>query len=82
MIMPVTIAEWSIFEIGEHVPLDLRPCTIALDGERSFSLYAGDEAYVTLSPDGPPVVSIDDTLREAALNNVFTERNGLDGIQL
>lgn len=82
MIMSVQIAEWSVFEFGDHVPLNLRPCTIALDGERSFSLYAGDEAYVTLNSNGPPVVSIDDTLREAALNNVFTERNGLDGIQL
>jgi len=77
MVIPVSIEEWRLVDIGEQVEVRLRPCTIALDGERSFSVYAEQWAYVVLTRNGPPVVSIEDVMREAALNRVFTER--IDG---
>ena len=54
----------------------LRPCTVALDGERSFSLLGQHEAEVSLSANGPRVVSIDDALREASLNGAFRDTSG------
>lgn len=71
MIIPIEIAEWHPIEIIEQVEIDLRPCTIALDGERSFSVQQGQSAYIRLSDKGPLVVSIEDSLQEAALNGVF-----------
>ena len=74
MIIPVPVAEWRPLAIGESVEIRLRPCTIALDGERAFSLLAHQTAYVSLSDQGPRVVSIEAALREAAAKGVFTGR--------
>ena len=71
MIISVPIAEWNLLEIGESVAIDLKPCAIALDGERTFVVLPHHDAYVSLSKHGPPVVSIENVLREAALRGVF-----------
>ena len=71
MIISVPIAEWRVLEIGESVAIDLKPCAIALDGERTFVVLPHHDAYVSLSKHGPPVVSIEKVLREAALRGVF-----------
>ena len=73
MVIPVAIQEWRTLPVGQSVEIGLRPCTIALDGERSFSLLPGQRAHVLLSDQGPPVVSVQAALREAALNGVFKE---------
>ncbi len=56
----VDIARWSVmraFEPGmQGVEIALRPATVALDGERAFSLKPGSLVEVRLSPDGPNVV--------------------------
>ena len=75
MIIPISIAEWRPIGIGDQVEINLRPCTIALDGERSFSVLPNQKAYICLSDKGPPVVSIEDSLQEAALNGVFTHED-------
>ena len=67
----VAVAEHRAIDVGDSIEIALRPCTIALDGERSFSLLERHAAHVGLSADGPRVVSVDDALREAALNGVF-----------
>jgi predicted polyphosphate/ATP-dependent NAD kinase len=71
LITPVEIADWSTIEYGQTVPVKLSQCTVALDGERTFSLKSGQVASVCLTNDGPPVVAIDAALREAALNGSF-----------
>ena len=71
MVIPVNIARWSEMRIGDSAPIELRPCTVALDGERAFSLMLNQRAHVALSDSGPRVVSIDAALRAAALNGVF-----------
>ena len=73
-IVPVEIQQWRPLRIGESVELSLFPCTVALDGERSFTLSADDTAHVSLSCRGPRVVDVDSVLREAALNGVFVDR--------
>ena len=71
VVIPVEIAEWRVLEIGDSVSIELRPCTIALDGERTFSLLPDQKAHVSLSKKGPPVVSVEAALREASVNGVF-----------
>jgi predicted polyphosphate/ATP-dependent NAD kinase len=80
MVIPVPINEWRVLELGESVEIVPRPCTIALDGERSFSLPLDQKAHISLTNQGPLVVSIAATLREASLKGVFTERTNSDGI--
>ena len=71
MVIPVNIARWDEMRIGDSAPIELRPCTVALDGERAFSLTPNQRAHVALSERGPRVVSIDAALRAAAVNGVF-----------
>ena len=71
MVTSVAIAEWRMLLVGDSGDVELRPCTLALDGERSLSLSPDQTARVTLSGDGPPVVSVEAVLREAALKGVF-----------
>ena len=71
MIISVGVERWQTISFGERFEIDLRPCTIALDGERTFSVLPRNEAHVTLTLKGPPVVSVDSALREAALNGLF-----------
>ena len=57
LVQDVEISEWRTVEtVGPGVPVDLRPATIALDGERSFSLSPQSEVEVRLSGDGPRVI--------------------------
>ena len=55
----------------DRIDVQLRPCTVAIDGERAFTLMPGQEAFVRLSRNGPRVVLIDKALRAAALGGVF-----------
>jgi hypothetical protein len=80
MVIPVPIQEYRVIRTGEDCVIELHPCTIALDGERSFSVRRDETAFVRLTRNGPPVVQIDAVLREAAINRVFLERNGSNGV--
>ena len=75
VIAQVSIARWSTMEFGEAIAVKLSPCTVALDGERTFSIKPGQKAHVSLTNNGPLVVSIDAVLREAALNGAFKGRS-------
>lgn len=55
----VPIAEWSMMAPGDRRSIDLRPGTVALDGEREISLLPDRRVDVALSLDGPVVVQID-----------------------
>lgn len=54
------------------IEVGLRPCTIALDGERTFSVQPDQQCSIHLSANGPVVVSIEAALREATMNGAFT----------
>ncbi len=68
---PVGIREWSPLPLGEEVEIQLVPCTVALDGERSFTVSRGQAPRVKLTSDGPMLVSVEATLREASAAGVF-----------
>ncbi len=63
LVQNVGIAHWRIIEPGNPpISVSLRPSTIALDGERAFSLPAQANIEVGLSGDGPRVVEADRAL--------------------
>jgi predicted polyphosphate/ATP-dependent NAD kinase len=70
-IKQVGIQEWRTVEIGESVPVGLLPSTIALDGERTFTLGQEAVAEVVLTMGGPRVVSIQKALAEASRQGLF-----------
>lgn len=71
IIMPVDIAEWRTIKLDESIPLKVAPCTLALDGERTLSLAANHDVYITLTNSGPLVISIEKVLHHAALLGLF-----------
>ena len=73
VVSPVAIEEWRLVELGEVVNIELRPCTIALDDERTFSLRPHQKAHVSLSDQGPRVASVEAVLSEAVAQEVFTD---------
>ncbi|MCI0437875.1 MAG: NAD(+)/NADH kinase [Chloroflexi bacterium] len=77
MVIPVEVERWRVVQVGESMEIGLKPCTIALDGERAFTVRETQEARVSLSRSGPLVVSVEAALREAALNGVFTQSSGV-----
>ncbi len=59
--------------LDEPVEVTLRPGTLALDGERTFSLPRDGRVEVVLRSDGPRVISPDAALREAAKLGLFSD---------
>lgn len=72
MIIPVDVRNWSDLLVGESVEIDTSQGTLALDGERSMATQKGGSAVVRLRNDGPVVVSVERSLREATSAGVFT----------
>ena len=79
-VVRVPVKEWRTLKIGERVNIIPRPCTVALDGERNFSLQLCQEAYIFLSDRGPRVVSTVAVMREAANAGIFKRERNSDGI--
>jgi hypothetical protein len=67
----VHIAEWKVLEPDEAVEVTYKPSVIALDGEREIIVKSGDNLKIRLQPDGPPVVDIEKTLKEAVKKGYF-----------
>ena len=71
MIPRVPISEWRRLADGERVLVDRRQCTVALDGERAFSVMPNQQLEVVVRRNGPPVVQVEAALREAAAQGLF-----------
>ena len=67
----VGIESWQRLADGQRVAVERRHSTVALDGERSFSVNPDNLLEIEVRRDGPPVVSVDATLRHAAAAGVF-----------
>ena len=78
IVSQVPIQEWRILPLGERVPIHHDVGTIALDGERDFSLLPGQRVEVELTGNGPRVVLLEAALREATSLGVFASQS--DGI--
>ena len=71
VVTTVPVSSWKLMDVGEPVEIGLRPCTIALDGERALSVGAEQSAEVTLRDNGPFVVDVERAIREATRWGVF-----------
>lgn len=67
----VGIEELKMLEPGEEVEVFHKPSVIALDGEREITVKASDQVKVRLQRDGPLVVDIERTIREAVAKGFF-----------
>ncbi len=77
LVSPVAIAEWRLLPLGQRLTIQQHPCTIALDGEREFSVLPGQRVEVAVRHNGPRVVQIQDALGEANGRGVFTRQTGI-----
>ena len=75
IISEVGIEEWKILTPGEEVEVLHKPSVIALDGEREITIKGSDRVKVRLQNDGPPVVNIEKTIREAVSRGFFLRHN-------
>ncbi len=62
LVSAIDVMGWKVLEPGEQVPVDLRPGTIALDGEREVELLPDQQVAIRLSNDGPLVLDVDKTM--------------------
>lgn len=67
----VSIESWRIMQFGERVPVERRLCTVALDGERAFTVTPQEQLEVVMERNGPPVVQVDAALRLASELGLF-----------
>ena len=72
MVPQVDIAAWGPLATGDRVPVERRRYTVALDGERAFSVTEHQQLEIVLQRNGPPVVQIEAALRNAAAQGLFT----------
>ena len=67
----VAISNWRKLAIGERVAVQRRQCTVALDGERAFSVNPQEQLEVAVERNGPLVVQVEAALHEAAARGLF-----------
>ena len=72
IVAPVEVADWRAVSVGETVDTGPEPGTVALDGERTFSVSEGQAVRTTLTRNGPGVVSVREALHQATLAGVFS----------
>lgn len=67
----VPILDWSFLPLNHTIDVELKPCTIALDGERLLSGTNDKTITVSITANGPNVVDVDATIRAATSKGVF-----------
>ncbi|MDA1297871.1 MAG: NAD(+)/NADH kinase [Chloroflexi bacterium] len=66
LVSSVDVMAWRVLELGDSLPVDLHPGTVALDGEREVELLPGRDVAVRLEARGPLVVDVEKTMALAA----------------
>ena len=73
VIQEVGVREVRRLALGEETAISIRPCLIALDGERELTVAADDDVTVRVERDGPCVVDINKVIRLAASKGFFSD---------
>ena len=71
IVPPVAISSWQRMADGERLVIEKRDCTVALDGERAFSVNRSQQLEMEVRRDGPPVIDVNLALRIAAGQGLF-----------
>jgi len=69
----VPIQSHRIFEPEESIAIQTSHCVIALDGEREITVTEGERVSIRLSLNGPRVLNLTETLRQASQECLFLE---------
>ncbi len=77
LVRRVAVARWRPLQDDEAVAVTLRPCTVALDGERELHVEQAREVLVRRSPGGPLVLDPSRALRVAAQRGYLLDRRRL-----
>ena len=71
MVSVVPIAHWERLREGEKVTVERRHSSIALDGERAFTVTPDQLVEISVQRNGPPVVMVEKALQIAAELGLF-----------
>ena len=71
VVKEVGIRRYRKLMFGEEVSLLVKPCLLALDGEREMVVKSDDEIRIRVERDGPRVVDINLAVRQAAEQGFF-----------
>jgi hypothetical protein len=71
VISEVGIEQWRLLAPGEEIEIACKPSVMALDGERELTVKPADQVKIRLERDGPPVVDVEKTIREAVKKGFF-----------
>ena len=74
VIQETSISEYRQVKLGEEIPLSVRPCLLALDGERELKVGPHDEFTMRIERDGPRVVDVSKAVQEAAEKGFFMRK--------
>ena len=72
----VVVSSWRRMADGERLAVEKRDCTVALDGERAFSVKRSEQLEMEVRRDGPPIVDVDLALKVAAAKGLFNLAQG------
>jgi len=75
VVQEVGIREMRRLRLGEEVELSVKPCLLALDGERELIVDGSDNTTIRVERDGPRVVDINMVMREAVTQGFFSVNN-------
>lgn len=71
IVAEVPIARWERLAEGQRFEVEGRHSSVALDGERAFTVTPGQRVEVSIQRNGPPVVQVDRALQMAAERGLF-----------
>ena len=73
MVSQVSIVGWERLTEGERVAVEARHSSVALDGERAFTVTPRQRVEISVQRNGPPVVQVERALQVAAELGLFKE---------
>ena len=69
--LDLPMGQFKTIAPGGEVSVETTPSVVALDGEREVDVLPADDVRIRLQTDGPLVVDIEKTLKEAARKGFF-----------
>ena len=76
IIPAVVISSWQRMAEGERLVIEKRDCTVALDGERAFSVNRSQQLETEVRREGPLVIDVNLALTIAAGQGLFNLAQG------
>lgn len=72
----VGISSWQRMADGERLTIETRDCTVALDGERAFSVNQSQLLEMEVKRNGPLLIDVSLALKVAAEQGLFNQASG------